>query len=104
MKLLRKIPEPESRPSSIFGNHFLEPVMARVIHEIEQSLQKNPREANLIYYNPKARRTVDRSPVFRLLSETRAYCVYRSVTEAASSRSPEYGKAFHTAAGTGTSF
>jgi hypothetical protein len=96
---------PEQRAIFYFYNPFLEPVMARVMRNIEQSLQKNPREAYLIHYgDPKARNRVDRSPVFRLLSETRAYCVYRSVTEAASSRSPEYGKAFHTAAGTGTSF
>jgi hypothetical protein len=84
---------PEARAVFYFYNPFLEPVMARVIHNIEQSLQKNPREAYLIYYNPKARRTVDRSPVFRLLSETRAYCLYRSIAESLPSRSPECGKA-----------
>jgi hypothetical protein len=83
---------PEARAVFYFYNPFLEPVMARVIHNIEQSLQKNPREAYLIYYNPKARRTVDRSPVFRLLSETQVYCLYRSIVEDAPSRSPDMAK------------
>jgi hypothetical protein len=95
---------PEERAVFYFYNPFLEPVMARVIQNIEQSLHRNPREAYLIYYNPKARNTVDRSPVFRLLSEARAYCVYRSITEGAPSRIPECGAAFNTVAGKGQFF
>jgi len=71
---------PAEKAIFYFDNPFLAPVMARVIHNIEQSLQKNPREAYLIYYNPIARNTVDRSRMFRLLSEAREYCVYRSTT------------------------
>ena len=95
---------PEGRAVFYFYNPFLEPVMARVVRNIEQSLEKNPREAYLIYYNPKARNTVDRSPVFRLLSEGREYCVYRSIAGGAPSRGPQCGEVFDTVAEKGTNF
>ena len=95
---------PESRAVFYFYNPFLEPVMARVVLNIERSLEKNPREAYLIYYNPKARNTVDRSPMFRLLSEGREHCVYRSISDGAPSRTPECGEAFDTVAEKGTNF
>lgn len=72
---------PEERTIFYFYNPFLEPVMARVIQNIEQSLQRKSREAYLIYYNPKERRPLDRSAVFSLIVETPAYCVYKSTID-----------------------
>lgn len=84
---------PEGDAVFYFYNPFHEPVMTRVMQNIQHSLQKNPRKAYLIYYNPVARNIIDRSPVFRLTAEASTYCVYHSIIHAAPSGNRECGEA-----------
>jgi hypothetical protein len=89
---------PEGDAVFYFYNPFHEPVMARVIQNIEESLQKNPRQVYLIYYNPIARKPIDRSPRFRLIAEASTYCIYRSGIDVAPSGNPECNGVFNTVA------
>lgn len=82
---------PDERALFYFYNPFMEPVMARVMQNIEHSLQRNPREAYLIYYNPAARKVVDRSTVFRATAKSATYCVYRSLEGDPQSENPVSG-------------
>jgi hypothetical protein len=87
---------PEEQTILYFYNPFLAPVMERVVQNIEQSLLRTPREAYLIYYNPKERHTVDRSPAFSLIVDRPTYCVYRSMLDVLRFRTDERGKGFGT--------
>jgi hypothetical protein len=77
---------PPERAVFYFYNPFLENVMAKVLHNIEQSLHDHPRDVYIVYYNARARAPIDRSSAFRLLRETPTYCIYHSAASIASGR------------------
>src|ERR1700682_2847233 len=79
---------PDEKAVFYFYNPFLEAVMTRVVQNIEQSLNQNPRSAYIIYYNPEARSVVDVSAAFRLIGETATYCVYRSIVGSSRPENP----------------
>lgn len=60
------------------NNPFGEPILARVVRNIEDSLARSPRPLVIVYYHPKLRDVFDRSDALRVLSVGDEVVVYAS--------------------------
>jgi hypothetical protein len=57
---------------------FGEPIIRRMIENLEGSYRKNPRDIIVLYYRPAQRALFDSSKVFSRMRETDRYIVYRT--------------------------
>jgi SAM-dependent methyltransferase len=62
-------------------NPFHEDVVARVLENLERSLEAEPRELLVLYYDPVSARLFERSPRFELAAREPHFAIYRAMPE-----------------------
>ncbi len=60
-------------------NPFLESGLEQVVENLEQSLQKHPREAVVLYHNPLLENVIAASPLFKKTAGTHQFSLYSAV-------------------------
>jgi hypothetical protein len=88
-----EFPIPSGKSVLYFFNPFKDEIMGRVLHNIRQSFEADPREIILVYMNPRFKSIFDRSEFLEKIVDRRWFAVYSTRSPFADTQGNGMGQA-----------